>query len=213
MRYLDTMAPEARRSILVVAGFIVVLVFLFGYSQFFAKKGTPVRLDVVPSDAVVTLDGKRLSTGTVRLSPGEHTFTAKKSGFEKAEDKVSIKEGSENKSVQLLLTPVSPNAIAWAEKNQKLYQRAEQKAVEDVVKEGEEFQKKFPLSKLLPFNNLLFSIDYKTDESSTKFTVQIEAKTPTDRAYALGQIRNWGYDPADYLIEFVDFANPLRTGD
>ncbi|HEV8549250.1 MAG TPA: hypothetical protein VGQ57_09480 [Polyangiaceae bacterium] len=76
----------------------------------------PVRLEVTPHNATVTLDGLPFTAanGAARLNVGEHTFSASAPGFARATRSVSVASGQPELVVDLVLEPTARSADASA---------------------------------------------------------------------------------------------------
>jgi len=74
-------------------------------------------------------------------------------------------------------------------------------------------ENKYPIIKDLPYNNFLYEIGYRLDDSdkngkSIKLT--ITAINAMERRQALKEIKALGYNPIDYKIEFLDFESEIK---
>jgi hypothetical protein len=73
-----------------------------------------VTIDVDPSDAAITVDGRPWSARALRVMPGRHTIGASKAGMRPAERDVDVRRG-ESQAVTLILMPAplpSPEPFA-----------------------------------------------------------------------------------------------------
>ncbi len=191
---------------------VTSLLLLVIFASGFKNRSGNINISTIPKDAGVTINGKKANKGRQSLSPGGYTFRAMKEGFKTEEKKIEIKQGDSFRNVYLFPEPVSDEALEWAQKNPKLQFEKEGLAGEQSQLEGQSFSESNPVIGRLPYRSLLFNIDYSlSDKDSRVVVLKIAASTSTDRAYALAQIRDWGYEPGDYLIEFVDFTNPLEA--
>ncbi len=192
---------------------LIVLVVLIGgiYSILNRHGTTKISIDVLPKDSQISINGTKTGSTTHYLKPGTYKLTASRSGFTTATSDITIKPGDGPKNVRLLPTPADPGAITWASEHAAEYQKLESGAGAETQDEGEEFEKKFPISRVLPYKNLLFSIDYSTNNTKNGFKIIVSADTAVDRQYAVKQIQDWGYSPGDYQIEFSGFSNPLEA--
>lgn len=198
------------QKVLIIGVSVLLTMLLFFGTKFYLDKGKiVVRIRAIPADSEITINGKRGSSGSKKLVPGNYTFSATRGGFAKAESTITVTKESEDINVRLLLTPVSEKAIKWASDHSDEYQELEAQAGEESAEQGEAFNEKYPITSRLPFKNLLFSINYTTLDTKNGFKILIEASTAKDRQYAIRQIKNWGYDPSDYEIVFTNFNNPL----
>jgi hypothetical protein len=203
--------PVNRNKILIMLG-VVSLLLLVIFASGFKNRSGNINISTIPKDAGVTINGKKANKGRQYLSPGNYTVRATKEGFKTEEKKIEIKQGDSFRNVYLFPEPVSDEALEWAQKNPKLQFEKEGLAGEQSQLEGQSLSESNPVVSRLPYRSLLFNIDYSlSDKDSRVVILKIAASTSTDRSYALAQIRDWGYEPGDYLIEFVDFTNPLEA--
>lgn len=203
--------PRTRAIILLVVGLALFGIGSYVVSYIRNRGKALITITVVPKDAEVKIGTSSVRGGRVYQKPGTYTLTATKNGFEKASSTITITDQLQPVKIRLIPTPLSPEAIKWSQANSDLYQSVEAEAGTETQQEGEDFEKKFPISSTLPYKNLLFSIDYSTNNTKNGFKIVITAGSAVDRKYALKQIQDWGYDPGDYQIEFSGFANPLET--
>ena len=167
-----------------------------------------INVDVVPKDAHIVIDGKDGKLGVNSLSKGKHEVLIWKDGFVSHIESVTLNNNVIN--VYAGLVPYTKESIEWSKKNQNDYDRIEALTSEQLTESGEQFAQKYPVTKHLPYKNLFMSIDYRLNPDSS-VTVEVRADSSTDRAYAVRQIINWGLNPGDYDIDFINFKNPLGT--
>ena len=80
-----------------------------------------------------------------------------------------------------------------------------------IVQHQESIVEAQPIIKDLPFKDPYFTISYKTlSRSSNDIIVTVYTTSPRYRYFALKYLKDHGYDPVDYTVEFVDFKNPLK---
>lgn len=186
---------------------VIVILIVYTYVERIGK--VPYTLHVAPKIAEVTIDGKAVSHGTIYLTPGEHTLVAKHGGFK--EDQRHITVGGNNADYAvILLTPVTADAITWANKYNNEYLEVEGIAGRKSAEDGAEFREENPVVDDLPYRDPYYTIGYKVpDDVNVVLTVYTES--PRYRYAAIQKIRDLGYDPSNYTIEFVDFVNPLEA--
>lgn len=169
----------------------------------------PYTLHVAPKIAEVSIDGTSVSHGEIYLTPGRHTLVASHPGFK--EDKRYITVGGDNPDYAIiLLTPVTADAIAWTKKYEKEYLEVEGIAGKYSSEEGAKFRADNPVVDDLPYRDPYYTIGYKIPDS-TNIVLTVYTSSPRYRYAAVQKIRDLGYDPATYPIEFVDFINPLEV--
>lgn len=170
----------------------------------------PVVVNVIPSDAKVTANGTEVKNGTAYLKPGVYSIEASRGGFKT--EKTTILVGDPNTaSIDVALTPVSDSAIEWKKSHESLYYDYEGRAGEQAAQEGAAFTALNPITSKLPFENLLYTIGYRadpSDESGNSIIIEIDASRGYRNA-AIDEIRNLGYDPTTFKINFRDYESPF----
>lgn len=195
-----------------IAGACVAL-FLFLGIVFISIRlgGANAEVIVVGKDAKILVDGKSAKGNKLKLKPGLHRIEAQAEGFETASKNIKINK--ESVKITLILSPISEEANAWAKDHREEYLNAEAEAGNQTRQEGEDFFAANPLAQHLPIRTDYYAIDYTNDEAN-EVHVQISSTGPIGRQVALEEIRSLGFDPADYHIEFLEFANPFsKEGD
>jgi len=192
----------------------ILLIAVIGYLTFIAVSRSgklPVTINAVPSDASITIDGKKTSGKTAYVTPGSHEFKATKDGF--TAFKASHYIDHENQVVTIPLSPESKEATKWAQDNQALYTQLEGVASQAANDQGQAFEDKNPITSLLPFNNYLYTIGYHadpSDPSGNSIIIDIDAADGY-RQSALNQLYQWGYDPTNFTINFNNYKNPFTS--
>lgn len=208
------MLGEYIRTHRIAFAFIVTLVIgLLGYGIYIAisRSGKEaVTVYLVPSDATLTANGERISAGTAYLKPGNYTVKASKDGFREYSTQVTINAPNQTE-IDIALGPVSEEAKKWVAEHQDLYLAYEGRVGGRANKRGEAFSEKNPITSRLPVTNLLYSIGYRSDTSDpsgNSIIIEIDTTRGYRRA-ALEKIREIGYDPTDYKINFTNYENPF----
>ncbi len=199
---------------MVVISVIIVLSLIIGIAVFtlsnqVGKVG--VTIDVLPSDAKITVDDKPIGT-TAYITPGVHTFKATKKGFRDATTVLSISES--RNTVSLLLPANSVEAQIWYNSypdQQKVQSLSDKSANE----RGMTMHTRFPLIDKLPYIDIggPFAIDYGfTGTANADIYFTIHDSTPAGRIKALQWIKDKGFNPAELDIRYEEFINPLKNG-
>lgn len=169
---------------------------------------------VVPNDSLVEIKGndgsliKKTGASSLSLKPGNYEITAQKEGFLAKSTQLNISEDSEKQTIVLLLEPSSQEAKDWAQKNNKQYLEAEGRAGELDQISGEKFRSENKITSSLPYNGGFYRIDYGIDrKNNNSFKLVITGDTPNLRQVAIEKIRELGYNPSDYIIEFKGVKN------
>ncbi|HSX27989.1 MAG TPA: PEGA domain-containing protein [Candidatus Saccharimonadales bacterium] len=207
------------KQVIIGAGIILAVFAVYGISLLTQRAGrTEVAIQVSPSSAKVTIDGKTSHSGSVYVSKGKHTFKASADGY--SDDSSTITVGDNKASVYLLPTPQSQAVKDAVSRDQKLQTQREAIGGARAEAEGQAFQDKNPIVSQLPFpfdgtDELTpadFEINYATStDSKNGIAIQVNAVRPDIRKGAVDQIKLWGYDPSDMYIQFLDFKNPLAS--
>jgi hypothetical protein len=193
---------------------LVAIAFLcIGSIVYFAitkTSGTSIDIYIVPQDATATIDGKPLRPGTQAIAAGSHEVIVRKYGF--ADYKETLTIDDTHKSIDVALSPVSADAQAWAQKNQALYNAKEARTSILINNAGEQFSKDNPIVNELPIDNLVYEIGYRrasSDPNDSSIIIEIDAMQGY-RNGAVQKIKDLGYDPADFIINFRDYRNPFE---
>lgn len=192
--------------VLLIAGLLGIVAFIVA-----TRPNTqPVAVSVVPSDAKITANGTEIKNGTAYLKPGVYSIEVSRSGFKS--EKTAILIGDPNTaSIDVALTPVSDSAIEWKKSHESLYYDYEGRAGEQAAQEGIAFTALNPITSKLPFENLLYTIGYRadpSDDSGNSIIIEIDASRGYRNA-AINEIRNLGYDPTTFKINFRDYESPF----
>lgn len=172
-----------------------------------------IRIEVqkMPQDTTILVNGKKAATSPLYLAPGTYKITGQREGFKTYDYNLDLKAGDkQDHPLYFVLTPVSDAAKKWATDHARDYAKIERNAGTTQNAVGEKLLEKYPIAKKLPYRGDLYNIDYFSNESG-EFRVQINSPTPLGRQVAIETIKKWGYEPTDYVIEFVDLANPFAA--
>lgn len=192
----------------------LILAVLLGYQTyvFLSHLGKEqVIIRVAPQSATLTVDS-RTYTGpqTLYLEPGTHELSAYRDGFSSMSKKITVKKGK-SQSVMFPLVPQTSDAKTEANDpvNAKLYDQIDAEGSANAQQEGEQFAKENPITNLLPDENLLYTIGYRADPNNENKVILVIDAGQGYRNAAVEHIRDLGFDPADYIIEFRDYTNPF----
>lgn len=173
-----------------------------------------VRFVVAPQDTTVTYGSakKTISTGDLAsLKPGSYEFNFSKDGFKSSKTIVQLFD-SEEKNIAMILEPENEEAT------NEMASGVNRQAIEDVSQvryiELEQSTEILPVSSWLPFENFLYSIDYRVKpdpKNPNDVTIQIEALSGY-RQSAIYQLSRWGYNPANFEYLFIgNYRNPFAS--
>ena len=199
--------------------FVVIPLAVWGvYSLISLRHAGEVQINitVVPSDATVSVGGNTLTgKSSVYLKPGDYTVTISKDGFETDTQDITVLSDDDNSSdssqasIISALNPKSDTAKTWYNDNQDAYYELEKIAGSEASASGEAFIDKFPITGFLPVQKATYSIGYKRTEDQKGIIVTIKAYEGYREA-ALQKIRDLGFDPSDFTIQFNNYENPFN---
>lgn len=194
-----------------VAGLLLIGFAGFSVYMVASRAGKePVEVLLVPSDTKLTVNGAQLHPGTAYLAPGQYEVVASRGGFKTETKKITITRQN-TLTIDLALDPVSSAAVKWAKDNQQLYLDAEGRQGVRKSQEGETFSKLNPITSVIPYKNLIYTIGYrsdKSDPSGNSIIIEIDAMSGYRNA-AVNKIRDLGYDPTRFKIQFRDYESPF----
>jgi hypothetical protein len=210
----DAMLKELPRNVKVTALIVILIIAgLLGYGIYkkvATSNDVAVTVATVPGDAIISIDGRLVTPGTVYLTPGKnYKVKVSKNGFDSYDEQKYI--DATNNSITVALNPVSDSAKQWAESNQQLYTDLEAKAGAQANESGEAFTNKNPITNDLPIDTLIYTIGYKqdpADQSGNSIIITVDA-APGYRNGAIQAIKDLGYDPTQFKIEFKGYTNPF----
>lgn len=203
--------PSTAKNITIaVVGIFSVIVLAYVAILINNRSGkTPIELSVFPGDATITIDDSTMKPGTRYLSPGTYIVEAKRDGFEDYSKTLVIEKVKQE--VAIILTANSEEALEWAKENDKEYEKVFAKAQEAAAETGKTFNERNPIAKDLPYKTFFYSVGYRmdpNDPSGNSIIIEIDAPEGYRQA-AIYRIRQLGYDPTDFTINFREYENPF----
>lgn len=201
---------QNRRNILAGIGAFFAIIIIWALWTYVDRYGkTPLTISVVPSSAKVTVDNRTLGDGTHWLKDGTYSVTVEKEGFKTQKNSLLVTSSKKQNVLAVSLTPESDEAKKWASEHEREYSKNEQYGAIEARENGEFFTNKNPITTRLPFTDPYFTIGYRADEDNSVI-LTVTTPSPRYRFYAVEKIRELGYEPTDFIIEFKDFKNPLE---
>lgn len=188
--------------------FMIIITLYFTVTYVSRINKVAIDIDIAPTDAIVRIDGKKVSRGTVYLDPGVYQIEASREGFREISDKLRTNSMS---SYGIMLEPESEEAKQWVDDNPKDYEQARILSQEALRESGEVFAEKNPITRHLPYRTFQYVIGYQrdpSDPSNNSIIITIDAGEGY-RQSALYRIRQLGFDPTDLNINFRDYENPF----
>jgi hypothetical protein len=210
--FIDIIQKYKNAIGLVTTLIVVGLIAIIGVTLYQRAGKIAYTLTIVPEDSIVKMNDIPVSSGTYYLVPGQYTVIASHEGFANYKKIVNVGE-KEHNTLSVPLIPISKEALAWAKEHKDLYTSAVSVTKTNDDTDTNLLKTQNPITDRLPFQNLLYSINYHadpTDPNKGRIVIDITADK-VNRPSALFQIRQWGYDPTDYKIEFSGYSNPFSS--
>ena len=202
----------SKKAVYWIVGVLVILLIAnFAYTSITRSGKTKVDVLVIPKNATIYVDNKKVGSKNLYLKPGEHTFLASAENFQN--DSVTLQVGEDSMDVGLLPEPNEDNN--YFEENPRLQQQRETIGALKASQRGDAISKESPILDNLPISDVYgpFKIDYGIVDANTYRTfLTVSDSSPQGRYRALDWIRDQGQDPTDLEIRFPDFSNPLVQG-
>lgn len=207
--YDDIIYKNKRRILTSIIGLFAVIIAwaVWIYIDRYGK--TPLTISAVPADAKVLVNNQKLGNGTHWLNDGSYKIKATKDGYKSQEVTYQLSAKRSQNVVPFSLEPQSSDARKWVNDHQSEYKRNEQFGALAAKANGQYFTDQNPITKVLPFTDPYFTIGYRVEKDQS-IILTILTPSPRYRFYAIEKIRDLGYDPTDFRIDFKDFRNPLE---
>jgi hypothetical protein len=170
---------------------------------------TPVTFSTFPDDALISIDNRGIKSGTHHLNPGTYQINVEKEGFSNYSRVVVLEDTP--RTVAVILVPQTDEAREWTAKNEAAQRKIQGEVEESVYQTGKLFAEKNPIARELPYRTFMYTIGYRmdqTDPSGNSIIIEIDAREGHKQS-ALYQIRQLGYDPTDFTINFREYENPF----
>lgn len=199
-----------KNTLLVFIGLILVsLIVIAGFTSVSRLDKTAIHIEVFPTDADIALNEKPIKSGTLYLEKGIYEITSSRQGFEDYSKTLVVSD--RDQTLGIILKPVSEEAFSYGKENEKDYLKAQAAGERAALEAGKEFNEKNPIAKHLPYKTFFYSIGYRMDQSDpsgNSIVIEIDARDGYRQA-AIYRIRQLGFDPTDFNINFRDYENPF----
>jgi len=197
---------QRRHILIAIAVFTLISVAYFLLVLYPRIGKVPIDIVVNPSDASISIDDRRVSSGTQYLNPGTYTFKAEREGW--FPDEVSVTISDRLSSVALLPTPSSDEAREQAERDSTVREGLSSIAANA---RGLDIRSAYPILNELPYSDVSgpFKIDYGFNQDNTKTPYLIVSySTPHGRNKAIDWLKANDTNLTTTEILFEDFQNP-----
>lgn len=205
MQYIST------RKIVValLAILFIATVIYFSVISIDRNGKTALSLSAFPDDMTILIDGESVEIGTLYLVPGTYQLEATRQGYDSY--KKTIVLGEEEQTMAIILSPNSEEAFEYGRKNEAAYLKVQAEGEVAAAEAGKRFSELNPITKDLPYKTFFYSVGYRMDQadpSGNSIIIEIDAGEAYRQA-ALYRIRELGYDPTDFTINFRGYENPF----
>lgn len=198
-----------RKQIVITVVVLFAALTIFSIATYTTRSGkVGVTFSIVPGDAKLSVNGQGSGKGTQWLTAGTYTVKVEKDGFETLEKNIIVSDQKARNVAAISLIPESDEAKRWAEKHQAQYKNNEEFGSIEAQENGQYLRSRHPIIDVLPYKDPYYSIAYKLNNDQS-ITLTIDTPSPRYRYFAVQKIRELGYNPTDYAIEFKQFTNPL----
>lgn len=198
-----------------ISGFlmIVAIIICLAVATHFLREGkVGTTFSIVPDSATLTINGQPSAKGTLWLQPGSYDITVSQPGFERRQRQVIVSPDKQQNVVAISLAAQSDEAKRWAERHSADYTNNEQFGAIEARETGQYLRRKHPIINVLPYTDPYYKIAYVIEDGQD-LVLTVSTPSPRYRYFAVQKIRELGYDPTDYRVEFRDFTNPLAKGE
>ncbi len=205
----ETYYEKYKKEIATCVALLFSLLIIYAVVLMISRIGkVGVEFHLVPGDSTITINNKVYGNGTQYLSPGDYTAKITHEGF--ASSETSFIASSDKATVAVSLTPSSDEAKKWAEAHQSAYKDNERYGAVQARQDGRLFRERFPIVNRLPYEDPYYKIAYRS-KNNRDLTITITTESPRYRYMAVQKIREFGFSPSEYKIDFVDYKNPLEA--
>lgn len=189
---------------LAIVGVGIIVFFALYQNSRNKELSASIVLEVVPSGAKSTINGRGVGQGTIKLKPGAVEIVVSKNGFKTVRQTTVLKQG-ESKYFGFALVPDSDATADWYKKHPEDAKKAENLSSLNYDQTSTDISDQSPIIMYLPFvsSDEEFRIDYGQDYyDSNKIIIYISANTQKAKDAALLWIKSTGYDPSKLNIVY-----------
>jgi len=180
---------------------VIVVISIFSIQQ---SKYITINVQAVPVDSQITLDGKPIAAGEIRLKPGEHTLIANHIYFT---DDIQIIDTSKLQSgltIYLLPKADTPEAKQWQIDHPIGGELSESVGSYISIQRANTAYELYPQLRNLPYKALNFEISYNfdLDYNLTYYIKLFPYSSPDD-------VKSYDYQLATYKLQALEFLTRL----
>lgn len=174
-----------------------LLSFVFIIGSYFASQfiyrldKTLVTISAEPVTSKISINGTVINSSSIYLKPGKYIISVSQDGYYEYRKTYEIEK-------KTIIIPIK----LVAEPEESIYNLIHSTKYNTVVA-------KYPIITKLPYSSLLIDINYSSDSTLNNFKLSVRAYNGYRQA-VITKIKQWGYNPADYNIEFINYENPFK---
>lgn len=210
---MDDTQHLARRLLLLIALIaVVVLIALIAIKLIHNKNSAKLHIQVAPSVATITVNGKKQGSGVIAVPPGTYKVTASMQGFASQTQTYKVDKGGEQYYGFALISN-DPSTASWYTNHPGDQTLLAAITGQRYQQQGNQSIQQVPLIQYLPYIGVGFEfrVDYGEPLPGTNVPgIYITAQTQQGYNDALTWIRNKGYDPATLHIKWTQ-GDPEST--
>ena len=219
MDYINTAKEfiEQHKKVVIISAIAtilltIIILILTAFRPYITNSGT-LYLNVVPHDALITINGESFTNGSHNIKAGNYTVEISKDDFEPKTTEVMI-EVAKDTIVSIALEPVNEDNTWYLDhpEDDEIYTQISDQNAEITQAE---FVKKFPIMNHIPYNetsddktkNNRFKIDAVYDYESVSLLITLNTCSDYSaeiyKQAALDWLNSINVDLSQYTIEFT----------
>jgi hypothetical protein len=216
-----TEAPLSRRNLLFIIGAVLLLVviLILTFASSFGKE--TVTISSSPADAAITMDGKKIKTGTHKISKGKHKLVATRDHFTQLTVDIDTNELRGTKTVYLIMIASDDEGRAYIDSHPEEQDMRERAGNSEFSNVQETLMEKYPVLADLPHETNSYKVDYEVTDDKTAavtfiITTYVYTALPGTTVYtqqmnaaksaALDYLRGKKLDPNKLTIEYAEVS-------
>lgn len=196
-----------KKNLMTITSIVLFLIITFSSIFYYTSLAT-LDLLVAPTSATITINGKKYHNGQHKLSAGTYDVKISKKDFNTKTFTLNLKS-NQTTNLHTYLDQTDGKDTWYLNHNDDDLIRT-QIGDEEATKQAEDYEKKYPIIKLLPFNYANYDENYnytefiidggKFDGCKEEFCLKITDSTGGNEEAAKSFIQGNGFDPDDYEI-------------
>jgi hypothetical protein len=193
------------KILFIIGGLFVLVIIILGIVAVIQNNSmVNLKIEVIPRDSTLSVDGVVTEPGTVAVTKGVHTLKAQRQYFTDAVQKIDTNKINTADTITLMPTPDSQQAIDWLNSNPGVQKSREAAGAAQAAEASEDIQERYPFINQLPRSTLGYTIDYTLDSNrgiSFQITVFPRARAKQDGTYDA--------EVAQYKTQALEFLSQI----